>query len=541
MSRRTNIFVTFLFITILAVVSAVIDNPNGPDIDLSGIKIEYQKELKAHLGLDLQGGTHLVYEADLSNVQPEDYETSMDGLKEVIERRVNALGVSEPVVQTVRSGGNYKLVVELAGVTDPREAIDQIGQTPLLEFHELPQQEESKPDANQEGIEQPSSDAPAEIPSSDTNASPEEDTQSFNFFLSTAYAQEPAPEESSENQTSSEGVPSGEGTSDNGSEQIELDPTNGAQELQPEAFQPQFVPTKLSGRHIKNAEVAFDPQTNEPMVTIDFNDEGKQLFAEITERNVQKPVAILLDGAIISAPIVQQPITGGTAQITGNFSLEEAKDLAQRLRTGALPVPINLISQNTVGPSLGKVSVEDSLLAGMIGLIIVALFMILYYRLPGILAVGALGIYILIVIALFKLIPVVLTLAGIAGFILSIGMAVDANVLIFERMKEELANGKNIRLAIEDGFKHAWTSIRDSNISTLLTCLVLAWFGSSIIRGFAITLSIGIIISMFSAIVVTRTFLRIFSGRRIRKHLWLFGPRLNSLMAPKQSSSKQQP
>jgi preprotein translocase subunit SecD len=264
---------------------------------------------------------------------------------------------------------------------------------------------------------------------------------------------------------------------------------------------------------------------------LEFNDEGKTLFAEITKRNVGKPVAIYLDNSPISVPRVNEPITDGRAVISGNFSIQDAKLLAQRLNAGALPVPVQLVSQQTVGATLGGESLKQSLFAGMIGLIAVAFFMILFYRLPGLFAVVALLIYGVIVLFLFKYIPVTLTLSGIAGFLLSIGMAVDANVLIFERMKEEVRDGKPLDLSIQEGFKRAWSSIRDGNLSTLITCFILAWFGTSMIRGFAITLSVGILVSMFSAIVITRQFLKVFVTPKNQgklKVLWLFGVKKRS-------------
>ncbi|MBI5529872.1 MAG: protein translocase subunit SecD [Candidatus Doudnabacteria bacterium] len=267
--------------------------------------------------------------------------------------------------------------------------------------------------------------------------------------------------------------------------------------------------TALSGAHLKRAFVEFSPNTNGPQVGLEFNDEGKDLFADITERNVGKPVAIFLDGQPISIPKVNEKITGGRAVITGNFAIPEAKTLAQRLNAGALPVPIHLISQQTVGASLGADSVQKSLKAGLIGLILVALFMIIYYRIPGFLSVLALIAYTALVLAVFKLWPVTMTLAGIAGFILSIGMAVDANVLIFERMKEELKLNKPMGTAIEEGFKRAWPSIRDGNITTLIICFILATFSTSLVKGFAITLGLGVIVSMFSAIVITKYLLKL--------------------------------
>ncbi len=285
---------------------------------------------------------------------------------------------------------------------------------------------------------------------------------------------------------------------------------------------PYFTPTALTGRYISKASLGFNPQTGRPEVLLQFNDEGKKLFGEITQKNVGLPLAIYLDGQPVSTPIVEQAITDGSAQITGSFSVKEAKELVERLNSGALPVPINLISQQTVGATLGRDSLVKSLAAGFAGFILVAVFMIFWYRLSGLLAVVALLIYAVLTLAIFKLIPVTLTLAGIAGFVLSVGMAVDANILIFERMKEELRSGRPFGLALDEGFKRAWTSIRDSNVSSLITAFVLYWFGSSLVRGFALTLIIGIFISMFSAITLTRTFLKVFVGTRLStvKALW---------------------
>jgi len=281
-------------------------------------------------------------------------------------------------------------------------------------------------------------------------------------------------------------------------------------------------PTALTGKYLQNAQVSFDQNMGKPEIDLQFNEEGAKLFEELTSKNVNKRIAIYLDGQPISAPTVQEAISGGKARITGTFTLEEAKTLVKRLNAGALPVPIKLINQETIGASLGKISLMQSLLAGLIGLLAVAVFMMLWYRLPGLLAVLALLVYTAVVLAIFKLIPVTLTLAGIAGFILSIGMAVDANILIFERTKEELKSGKSLGGAIDEGFKRAWTSIRDSNVSSLITCLILFWLGTSVIKGFALTLAIGIVISLFSAITVTRTFLKLTGGTKLEKFKWMW-------------------
>jgi preprotein translocase subunit SecD len=268
--------------------------------------------------------------------------------------------------------------------------------------------------------------------------------------------------------------------------------------------------------------VDFDQRTGQIQVVLQFNGDGGKLFAEITKRNIGKPVAIFLDGQPISVPTVQGEILGGQAVISGNFNLADAKTLARRLQAGALPVPIKLIAQQTVGPTLGTDSLEQSLKAGLVGFLFVALYMILLYRLPGLVSIVALGLYAALSAATFKLIPVTLTLSGIAGFILSIGIAVDANVLVFERLKEEWMEGKGLSVALSDSFKRAWLSIRDGHMTVLISCAVLYWFSSSLIRGFALTLAIGTIISLFTAVVSTRTLLRLLAGTPIAKFGWLF-------------------
>ncbi|KKW08095.1 MAG: Preprotein translocase subunit SecD [Candidatus Kaiserbacteria bacterium GW2011_GWA2_49_19] len=266
--------------------------------------------------------------------------------------------------------------------------------------------------------------------------------------------------------------------------------------------------TGLSGKQLKRAEVTQDYRTGQAQVSLNFDDEGARMFADITSRNVGKTVAIFLDGLPISAPTVNEAIMTGSAVISGNFDLQEARLLSQRLNSGALPVPVELISQQKVDATLGADSLAKSLKAGIVGFIAVALFAILYYRLPGLVAVVALGFYSILSLAIFRIIGVTLTLSGIAGFILSVGMAVDANVLVFERLKEELRWGKSLRLACEEAFVRAWPSIRDSNITTLISCGILIWFGVGFVQGFAVTLAIGVLVSMFTAITVTRALLR---------------------------------
>lgn len=399
------------------------------------------------LGLDLSGGTHLVYRADISELGSADVADSMDALRDVIERRVNLFGVSEPLVQLEETSAlisgqkDHRLVVELPGVTDVDAAIAMIGQTPLLEFKlERPQEEV-----------QPIIDAYKEA-----QAALEEGRE---------VAQNPLLQEDI------------------------------------------YTDTGLTGRFLDRAQLEFDSNTGEPLVSLVFNSEGADLFAKITRENVGKTLAIYLDGSPISTPVIREEITGGRAQISGSMTPVEAKTLVGRLNSGALPVPIELLTTQTIGPSLGHEAFVASINAGIWGIAVVALFLILWYRLPGVLAVVALGCYVVIMLALFKVIPVTLTAAGIAGFILSIGMAVDANILIFERMKEEMRRGKKIPEAMKEGFTRAWLSIRDSNISSIISAIILFWFGTSLVKGFALTLLIGVLVSMISAISITRTLL----------------------------------
>ncbi len=406
------------------------------------------------LGLDLQGGTHLIYEADLSSIPSEDYSASMQGVRDVIERRVNLFGVSEPVVQVNKVGESYRLIVELAGIKDVSQAIEMIGQTPSLDFRTEKSQEEA------EGILNKQTEIREKM------------------------------ERGEEINLKEEGI------------------------LLQDPF---FETTQLTGRFLKGSQLQFDQTTGQAHVGLEFDDEGGKIFEELTGDNIGKRIAIYLDGAPISVPVVQEAISGGKAEITGSFNLAEAKELAQRLNAGALPVPINLINQQTIGASLGRISLDKSLQAALWGFIAVLLFMIVYYRLPGLMASLALIVYVVLILAIFKLIPVTLTLAGIAGFILSIGMAVDANILIFERFKEEFRSGKSLAGSIDEGFLRAWPAIRDGNISTIITSLILYIFATGLVKGFALTLGIGVLLSMFSAIVITKNFLKVFVGTKFEE------------------------
>lgn len=420
------------------------------------------------LGLDLSGGTHLIYHADVSKVAGSEVKDSMNALRDVIERRVNIFGVSEPIVQVQDGGfsnaGEERLIVDLPGVTDVAKAVAMIGQTPLLEFKT---ENTKKPAVQELTVDKDGNASPLQIPD-------------------------------------------------------------------------QYVATELTGRYLDKAILEFNQTTGEPVVSLQFNPEGSKLFEKITRENIGKVVAIYLDGQPISLPTVNDAITGGKAQITGNFTPVEAKTLVGRLNSGALPVPIELISTQTIGPSLGAQATTAGVKAAIIGFLAIALFLIIWYRLPGIIAVVALSMYVAIMLALFKFIPVTLTAAGIAGFIISIGIAVDANVLIFERIKEELRSGRSIAEATKNGFSRAWFSIRDSNISSMITAIILFWFGTTLIKGFALTFLIGVLVSMISAISITRLFLSTLNIKTTTKFTnFLFGSGFSSAKAmPVQAGQK---
>lgn len=687
LKSRTKIRLSALLIVVMAVMLGVYAFPQYINKAFNKLNISWQLEEKAYsLGLDLQGGTHLVYEADVTNLEASQIEDSVEGVRDVIERRINILGVSEPQVQVNKTVGKWRIIAELAGIKDVNEAVKMIGETPLLEFKEINEEpargltaeEKAELDAynadaqarakallveaashvedfasfaqekteqvppisfgDLEGVEiSPSVDlgwidssnafysklfevaektpvatiAPELIEwngglnivkvaekreekneykaahilicyqgakECTAERSKEEALALITEIKASAQVGDPfytlAKEKSDESiaaQTGGELGWFGEGGMVEPFEKAVKETANGTiseiietdfgyhiiwkedSRVVPEyrleniwiktKVETDIVPapeawknTELTGKDLKRAEVTFDQNTNAPQISLEFTDEGKALFAAVTERNVGKPIAIFLDGqAIVDAngdgvisegevyaPTVSEAITDGRAIVSGRYTVEEAKLLKQRLNSGALPVPITLVSQETVGATLGHESVSQSLTAGLWGLFIVALFMILVYRLPGFVAVLALATYGVLVLSIFKAIPVTLTLAGIAGFILSIGMAVDANVLIFERLREELRSGKPLKLAIDEAFKRAWPSIFDGNMSTLITCLILSWFGTSMIKGFAITLGLGVMASMFSAVVITKVLLKFMSGKGEKYTKWLY-------------------
>lgn len=611
------------------------------------------------LGLDLQGGVHLVYEAEMDAIAQDERAAALEGVRDVIERRVNAFGVSEPLVQTNISGGRYRVIVELAGVFDVGDAIDLIGETPILEFKtpaeeiniELTDAQVVEIDTAQEGereaalavldralsgedfeglarefsIDSATSAAGGYIGFVDENhpvfdgLATEigdsgystgiidglyESTSSMHIvnFLSEDIEEElltshilvcHTDSERCENERTqaeakllAEEILTDITTSNFSDKAVEFSdgpsgPNGGslgdvARGMMVSDFEdalfaledgdisdvvetefgyhiiyrqsttevPQYEiahiemewttssdvlivdpweNTALSGKQVAAASVAFDPQFGTPYVILDFNSEGADLFATLTEENIGEVIGIFLDGEAISTPVVQQAIYGGQASITGQFGLEEAKLLAQRLNAGALPVPIEIVSRQTVGPTLGAESLDKSLVAAGVGFLLVALFMIGYYRFAGLLAVISLTVYTLLNLAVYRLLGVTITLAGIAGFILSMGMAVDANVLIFERLREELRSGRDLQTAIDEGFRRAWTSIRDGNITTLIAAGVLFFFSTSFVKGFALTLGLGVLLSVLTAVFVTRLLLKWTSRFDKLDGKWLYG------------------
>jgi len=437
-----KIKITALLVLIVAFFVGFFIYNNEPALNKTGKDARFPFQL----GLDLAGGTQLVYKADVSEIDKNEIPDAMQTLKDVIERRINPLGQEETNVQIQEANfvneGEYRIIIELPGVTDISVAKKKIGETPILEFKTL------KP----------------------------------------------------------------------GVDITSLDPLT-------TTFDDIYDTTTLTGRYLKSAKLQFNQtgtggyNANQAVVVLQFDEEGSDIFAQITKDNLGKEVAIFLDGVPISSPTVQEEITGGEAVVSGNFTPDEGKELARKLNFGALPLPIQEIATQTIGASLGNKAIDAGMKAGVIGLVVLSFYFLIWYRLPGLVAILALSIYGIVMFALFKVIPVTLTAAGIAGFIISLGIAIDANVLIFERLKEELKTGKSLRESINEGFRRAWPSIRDSNFSSILTAIILFWFGSALIKGFAITFGLGVVVSMISAISVTRLFLLVIARNSEKKYM----------------------
>lgn len=435
MKKRFRVYLILFLLLVTTIAAAFVCLPNGPYLKI-GKKVIFKKEIKIKEGLDLQGGAHLVYSIDLSKTEDARKSDAVNSLAKVIENRVNGSGIAEPLVQTSKSGSDWRLLVELPGAKDPNDAINLIGKTAELDFRELLTQ----------------------------------DAQNF-------------------------------------------------------------TKTDLTGKDLKSASVSFD-QSGKPVIDIEFNAEGAKKFEAITERNVGKPLAIYLDNELLTYPTVNGKISGGKGQITGEFDIKEAKDLAIQLNAGALPVNINLIEQRTVGATLGRESILLSIYAGVLGVIIVSLFMIFYYRYLGLFSTIGLGFYMVFMIALIKIWPgggITLTMGGVAGLILSVGMSMETDVLVFERIREELRSGKSFPTAVKLGFNRAWPSVRDSNAVSLIIAGLLYTAGGTI-RGFAVILALGIVVGLLTTFIGTKTLLSIMSRFKITHKPWLYAVRKSEVL-----------
>lgn len=629
------------------------------------IKLPHTKEIPYRLGLDLLGGTQLTYQVDVSTVKDNEKSSAVEGVRDVIERRVNAFGVAEPNIQTNLSNGNYYVLAELAGIKDTAQAIKMIGETPLLEFkeqnqskRELTKEEKDQLDKSNKAAEKIAKEVEGKLAAKGDFAalaaqySQDEATKtkggSLDYITESAnpivfdiahklkvgetsklvktvngyefvkledkrvktdpFSKQPELEVRARHllvcfkdaQSCTSGFSKEEAKAKADKLKTEINAKNFADLVKINSTEPgakdsggelgwfgrgkmvkafdeavfagkkgeilgpvetefgyhliwvedqrqineykvshifiktmsakdivgdqgEWQNTELTGKNLKRSVVTFNPNDGSPEVSLEFDEQGADMFSKITERNIGKQVAIFLDGYAISSPKVNEKIPNGKAVINGTFDIAEAKLLAQRLNAGALPVPINLVNQQTVGATLGQQSVDDSVKAGLIGFALVAIFMVIVYRLPGLLAVLALLVYAAFSMSIFKLGSFTLTLSGLAGFIMSIGVAVDANILVFARLREELVKGKPLGLALEEGFKRAWPSIRDSNMMTILTCVILISTSTGSVKGFAVTLLLGVLVSMFTAIFVTRTFLKLLPERWLEKNNWLIG------------------
>ncbi|MBU0974901.1 protein translocase subunit SecD [Patescibacteria group bacterium] len=450
MKNPVKVFILIIFLTFFA---GLVSLPNSV-IDFNLFGKQYYKKFELKKGLDVQGGIQVVLLADMSQIEEIDRVTALESAREIILRRVDLYGLAEPVVKTLITENDYRIVVELPGLNDPQQALELVGQTALLEFQLVKFTEVAAP--VEENIKTP------------------------------------AP--------------------------VEINPEVSLEEIQPQTVSSVTLEqTGLTGSQLKRSNIQFDPTTGEPIVAIQFNEEGRELFATLTTENTGESLAIVIDNQVLMAPVIQTPIINGQATITGNFSLEEAQKLSIQLNAGALPVPITVLEQRNIDATLGEESIQKSTYAGLVGIGLVMLFMIIYYGIKGFLASIALIIYAILTLATYKLIGVTMTLPGVAGLLLSVGMAVDSNILIFERMKEELRLEKPFAVALELGFGRAWDSIKDANLATIITALILinpmdlSFLNSGgMVRGFGITLLIGVLLSLFTGVVVTRTLMRLF-------------------------------
>jgi preprotein translocase subunit SecD len=530
--RNTNWFILIVVLVALALwvdLSKEISNPfNGKLIRNVDIK----------LGLDLSGGLQTLLEADVPAgrvISSQDLNTT----RQILQNRVNGLGVSEVNMQTA---GSNRIVAEFPGINNPEQVVKALQETGLLEFVDMgtspaPVGTVIQTDFNTSGIQI----APTATVLPPT-ATIEPPTATLGLptvtIESPTNTVEPATATSAASSTGTV-EPAATSTTGTATATATVEPATAtpAAAATPTIEPPPAIPTAVPAvpiYHTVMTGAALDSvnvtRTSAGAYEIAFTlkPDGKKVFGDYTSTHIQKYLAIVLDKTVLSTPVIQSAITDGSGVIQGTFTVDQANNLANNLRYGSLPIPVKVVESRTVGPTLGAESVRKSVLAGAIGLGVVVLFMLLYYRLPGALADLALIVYALLSLAIFKLIPITLTLPGIAGFILSVGMAVDANVLIFERMKEELRGGKNLRQAIELGWNRAWPSIRDSNISTLITCTILYifgnTFGASMVKGFSVNLGLGVLVSLFTAVIVTRTFLHlVLDNTKLAEHPRWFG------------------
>lgn len=559
MSIKKKLRIQFVSVIILAIFTGLIAYPKAVKFIPSLYKI--LEKPKINLGLDLQGGYRLEYAVDTSKVTKDKRVDALQAAQDVLERKVNATGTSEALIQSI-PGDHPRITVEYPGAKNADELKKLIKETPFLEFkEEMTSEEQSVEKKKFEEMLKPGND---KIKAQAEDILKQVENKDTDFSeLAKKYSQDPGSKDNggnlgfvkkgqfvpkfdkvlfSDNFKTGEIYPKlvesefgwhiikklGEkGDGDN--KEIHAQHILFVKQT-PDLFGEdwKYKATNLTGKNLKNVEVGFEQQgLSTPKIIFELDSEGAKLFADISKRNIGRRVAIYLDHKLLTAPTIQTEITNGKAEITGSYTIEEAKDLKRKLNEGALPVPIKLVSQQSVGASLGKLSLEKSLKAGAMGLLLVGIFMILYYRFLGVVAVIGLLIYSAMLISIFKLSgtlsswPITLTLSGIAGFILSIGMAIDANVLIFERIREELKEGRRLEAAVDEGFRRAWPSIRDGNYSTLITSVILVFVGTGFIKGFAVVLIIGVLLSMFSAIVLVKIMLQFLLGDWLEKRIWL--------------------
>ena len=551
MNTKKKLQLKFAGVVVLALFVGLVSYPQA--VAKIGPMYNFLNKFKINLGLDLQGGIHLEYKADVSSIDPSKVSDALQGAQDVIERRINAFGVGEPLVYTTKSGSDNRLIVEIPGVKDPEAAKQQINETPLLEFKAEgidPQIQQSidsqnaqakikaqqlldqiKGGANFEDLAKANSDDPdSKDKGGDLGFISKPSIYGTAFdnvaFGGTLKAGDVYPD-LVETDYGYEIIKFVESKGDGDTLQVHVEHILiGKTSISQVPAQYKYKSTGLTGKNLKNAAVTFQSQgVGAPQISLQFDDDGTKLFDDLTKNNLGKTIGIFLDGELIEAPTVQTEIANGQAVITGSFTLQQAKDLVQKLNTGALPVPLHLVSEQSVEASLGVDSLKKSIIAGAIGLAAVVIFMLVFYRFLGLVASLALLIYTGLMITIFKFTGITLTLSGIAGFVLSIGMAVDANILIFERTKEEIRGGRTISNSLDEGFKRAWTSIRDGNISSLLTAGILYLMGTGFVKGFAASLFIGVVVSMFTAVVITRTMLKFIISDWIHGRTWMVGVR----------------